>query len=118
MIEFLSAKEINGDIISEIVKGLRTGIEVRLKEVSMNLLASGPVERGEFVGRSSFLLSASRSVDGISEWMEDMETSGIPKITPDALMILRPWVEGRGIDFVVERLSLDDLLYMYAGRSE
>ena len=110
MIELLSAEEINGDILSDLVKSLRTGIEVRLKEVSMNLLTSGHVERGEFVGRSSFLLSASRSVDGISEWMEELETSGISEITPDALMILRPWVEGRGIDVVVERLSLDDLL--------
>ncbi len=108
--KLLSANENKADGLSDLLKDLHIGIENRSKEISRDLLVSGPVERGEFVGRSSFLLSALRSLDGLSEWVEGSEDSGISYLSTDAEMILRPWDGGGGIDSVVEGLSLDDIL--------
>ncbi len=100
----------DADEISDLSRELYLRIEGRLKEIAKPLLSSGTVERGEFVGRSSFLLSASRSLEGLSEWAEDLENSGTSLPTANAEMILRPWDGSGGMDGVVEKLSLDDLL--------
>ncbi|MCK5773856.1 MAG: hypothetical protein KAH57_08720 [Thermoplasmata archaeon] len=108
--ELLSGDRTDAEETSHLLKDLHLVIEERLKEISRHLLDSGTIERGEFVGRSSFLLSASRSLEGLSEWAEGMETSRIPFSPSDAAMILRPWDGSGGMDVLVEKLSLDDLL--------
>ncbi len=108
--DLLSLKETSSESIIELLRDLHNVVGNRLKEISRKLFGFDPVEKGEFLGRSSFLLSAMRSLDGLSEWMKGLEASGILPLSNDTEMIVRSWDGGGGIDAVVEELSSDDVL--------
>ncbi len=114
--EILSVNETSSKLINNLLADLHLLVKNRMKEISKDLLVYNPAERWAFVGRSSFLLSALRSLEGISEWRSELEISGIYRLSPVSDKILRPWDGSVEVDGVVDELSSDDgLREIYIG---